>query len=142
MLEAPPPLSFRLRPRVLLIALELDPVAIGQQLDRLREVEAVFLLDELDHVAADPAAEAVVELFLPLDGERGRALVVEGTEADVTRPLAAQVGVGGDHLDDVRGLLDPVDALVGDQGHQNRDSSGTVSSVNLAMQKRSVIPAM
>jgi len=25
---------------------------------------------------------------------------------------------------------------------QNRDSSGTVSSVNLAMQKRSVIPAM
>ena len=57
-------LAPRLGPRVLLLALELDPVAVGEQLDRLGEAEPLLLLDELDHVAADPAAEAVVELLL------------------------------------------------------------------------------
>ena len=98
-------LAFGLRPRVLLLALQLDPVAVGQHLDRLGEVEPVFLLDELEHVAADPAAEAVVELFGRLDRKRGRALVVERAEADTAGALAAQVGVGGDDLDDVGRLL-------------------------------------
>ena len=135
-------LALRLRPRVLLLALQLDPVAVGEQLHRLGEAEPLLLLDELDHVAADPAAEAVVELLLRLDRERRRALLVERAEADPAGALAAQVGVGGDHLDDVGRLLDPFEALGGDQRHQKRASSGIVSSVNLAMQKRSVIPAM
>jgi hypothetical protein len=142
LLEAATALAFGLRPRVLLLALELDAIAVGQQLDRLGEVEPVLLLDELDHVAADPAAEAVVELLGRLDRKGRRALLVEGTEAYVAGALPSQIGVGGDDLDNVGGRLDPFQALVRDQRHQKRDSSGTVSSVNLAMQKRSVIPAM
>ena len=94
-----------------LLALELDPVAVGQQLDRLGEPEPLLLLDELDHVAADPAAEAVVELLLRVDRERRRALLVERAEPDLARAPAPQVGVGGDDLDDVGGLLDPLEAL-------------------------------
>ena len=66
---------------------------------------------------------------------------MEGAEADPAGALAAQVGVGGDHLDDVRRLLDPLQALLGDQRHQNLAASGIVSSAKRAMQKRSVIPA-
>ena len=135
-------LAARLRPRVLLLALQLDPVTVGEQLDRLGEAKPLLLFDELDHVAADPAAEAVVELLLGVDRERGRALLVEGAEPDPAGALAAQVGVGGDDLDDVGGLLEAIEALGRDQRHQKRASSGIVSSVNLAMQKRSVIPAM
>ncbi len=109
--EAASLLALGLGPRVLLLALELDPVAVGEQLDRLGEAEPLLLLDELDRVAADPAAEAVVELFLGVDRERGRALLVEGAEPDPARALAAQVGVGRDHLDDVGGLLDPLEAV-------------------------------
>ena len=140
--EAAPLLAPRLRPRVLFLALQLDPVAVGEQLDRLGEAEPLLLLDELDRVAADPAAEAVVELFLRVDREGGRGLLVEGAEPDPARALAAQVGVGGDDLDDVDCLLDPLQALLGYQRHQNLAASGTVSSAKRAMQKRSVIPAM
>ena len=130
--EAASLLALGLGPRVLLLALQLDPVAVGEQLDRLGEAEPLLLLDELDRVAADPAAEAVVELFPGVDRERGRALLVEGTEADPARALAAQVGVGRDHLDDVDRLLDPLQALARDQCHGA--SSGIVSSAYLAMQ--------
>ncbi len=117
LLEATALLTFGLCSRVLLLTLELDPVAVGEHLDRIGEAETLFLLDELDHVAADTTAEAVVELFLRVDRERGRALVVEGAEADHPGARAAQVGVGRDHLDDVGGLLDPFQALRGDQRH-------------------------
>ena len=133
-LQAAPLLAPRLRPRVLLLALQLDPVAVGEQLDRLGEAEPLLLLDELDRVAADPAAEAVVELLLRVDREGRRALLVERAEADPAGALAAQVGVGGDDLDDVDRLLDPLEALGGDQRHQKRAASGIVSSVKRAMQ--------
>jgi hypothetical protein len=139
--EAAALLASCLRAGVLLLALQLDPVAVGQQLHRLGEAQPLLLLDELDRVAADAAAEAVVELLLRVDRERRRALLVERAEADPAGALAAQVGVGGDDLDDVRGLLDPLQALLGDQRHQNLAASGTVSSAKRAMQKRSVIPA-
>src|ERR1044072_7169192 len=61
--QAPPLLPPRLRPRVLLLALQLDPVAFGEHLAPLAEAEPLLFLDELDRVAPDPAAEAVVELF-------------------------------------------------------------------------------
>ena len=117
LLEATALLAAGLCPRVLLLALDLDSVAVGQHLHRLGEPEPILLFDELDHVAANPTAEAVVELFLGVDRERGGALVVEGTEAGVAGAGPAQVGVGGDHLDDVHRLLDPVEALGGDQRH-------------------------
>ena len=42
---------------------------------------------------------------------------MEGAEADPAGALAAQVGVGGDDLDDVRRLLDPLEAVGRDQRH-------------------------
>ncbi len=86
--ERPSLLAAGLGLRVLALALELDPVAVGEQLDRLGEPEPLLLLDELDRVAADPAAEAVVELLLGVDRERRRALLVERAEADPAHPLA------------------------------------------------------
>src|SRR5262249_18299401 len=112
---------------------------IGQPLDRLGEPQALLFLDELDRVAADPAAKAVVELFLRIDREGRRALLVKRAEPHPARALAAEVGVGRDHLDDVGRLLDPLPALGRDQRHS--DPSGIASSANLAMQYRSVIPA-
>src|SRR5690606_24787616 len=46
--------------RVFGLALELDAVAFGQELDRLGEADALGLLDEIEQVAARLAAEAVV----------------------------------------------------------------------------------
>ena len=107
-----------LGPRILGLALELDPVAVGQRLHRVGEREPLLLLDELDHVAPHPAAEAVVELLRRVDRERGRALVVKRAEAGEPVAGAAQVGVRRDHLDDVRGLLDPLDRSRREQRHQ------------------------
>jgi hypothetical protein len=54
----------------------------------------------------------VVELALGIDRERRRALVVEGTQADIARAHAPQVGAGADQLDHVDRLLDALDALL------------------------------
>ena len=43
---------------------------------------------------------------------------MERAEPDPAGALAAQVGVGGDHLDDVGRLLDPLEALGRDQRHR------------------------
>ena len=130
-----------LEPGVLLLAVELDAVAVGQRLDRLGEPQRLLLLDELDHVAPDPAPEAVVELLLGVDRERRRALVVKRAQAREPGPRAPQVGVGRDDLDDVRRLLDPLDAGPREPAH-SRDSSGSARRLKLAIAKRSVIPAM
>ena len=113
-----------LGPRILGLALELDPVAVRQRLHRVGEREPLLLLDELDHVAPHPAAEAVVELLRRVDRERGRTLVVKRTEAGEPGAGAAQVGVRGDHLDDVRGLLHPLHRSRREQRHQPRPLNG------------------
>src|SRR2546425_1921405 len=56
---------------------ELDAVAVGEPLERLGEVEALLLLDELEDVASRLATEAVVELLGRVDREARRTLVVE-----------------------------------------------------------------
>ena len=65
------------RARVLLLALELDAVAVGEELERAVEVEPFGLLHEREDVARGLAAEAVVDLLSGSIAERGRALVVE-----------------------------------------------------------------
>src|SRR5262249_42236205 len=90
-----------------LLVLERDAEALGQPLHRLREVELFRLLHELDHVAARPAAEAVVELVRRVDGEARRLLVVERTEAGPPGARAPELGPRRDDLDHVgrgRGL--------------------------------------
>ena len=96
-------------PRVLLLALQLDPVALGQQLQRAAEVHALGLLHEREQIARGLAAEAVVDLLRRVDAERRRALVVERAQPLVARrPRAAQLGARGDQLDEVDRVADPV----------------------------------
>ena len=89
LLQALAALPCGLRPRVLLLALQLDPVAVGERLDRLGEPEPLLLHHEAEDVARHPAAEAVVELVLGVDREGRRALVVERAEAHHLRALPA-----------------------------------------------------
>ena len=107
-----------LRLGVLGLALELDPEALGEQLERALEVDALDLLDEREDVAGGIAAEAVIDLLLGVDAERGRALLVEGAAPLVARgPGAAQLGVRGDELDEVDGVADAVLGVGGIAGH-------------------------
>ena len=50
----------------------------GQFLDGLAEVQSLVLHQEADGGAVGAAAEAVVELLVVADGERGGLLVVKG----------------------------------------------------------------
>ena len=73
--------------RVLGVALELDPGALGERLERGGEVQPLRLHRELEDVTARAAAEAVVELLDRIDAERRRALVVERAQpGHATRP--------------------------------------------------------
>ena len=103
--------------RVLGLALDLDPVALGERLDGIGERQPLLLLDEADRVPSGLAAEAVVEAVARLDRERRRPLVVEGAEADEPLALAAQVRVRGDDLDDVGGVADALDRLRRETAH-------------------------
>src|SRR3954465_15343478 len=59
---------------------DLDAGLAGQYLDRLDERQVLPLLHERDEVAADAAAEALVEPVGRVDVERRRLLVVERAE--------------------------------------------------------------
>src|SRR5262249_43377921 len=54
-----------------------------QPFDRIGEAQAFAAHDEADDIAMGAAAKAVKEPLLVTDRERGRLLVVEGTEADI-----------------------------------------------------------
>src|SRR5262249_30855180 len=50
------------RAGILLLALQLHPIALGQQLERALEVKPLGLLHEREHIARGLAAEAVIDL--------------------------------------------------------------------------------
>src|SRR5262249_60999083 len=88
-----------------------DAGASRQHLDRLEEADLLGLLDELEHVAAGFAPEAVVELPLGVHRERRRLLLVERAAADEVPAHPLQGHGLGDDLDDVARrahALDPV----------------------------------
>ena len=116
------------------LVLELDPKAIREPFDRAGEVEPLRVPDELDHVAALVAAEAVVEAEARVDREAWRALLVERAAADEAGALLAQRRALLDDRDEVGRSLDRLDRVVLDPGHQ---SFAAYDSAN-----RSVIPAM
>src|SRR5436190_512616 len=138
--EPDPPPARLLRARVVPLALHLDPVTVAERLHRLRERQPFLLLDELDHVAPHAAPEAVVELLPRIDRERRCPLLVERAQPHEALARAPQVGVRGDDLDDVGGLLDAIHRLRRELAH-TRLSSGSAIRLNVAMQNRSVIPA-
>ena len=88
----------------------------GQLLHGLMEGGVVQLLDEGDDVAVFAAAEAVVPAHLRADGERRRALVVEGAQALVgAQPGALERDVAVNDFLDVRALAYFVDIFTFDQ---------------------------
>ena len=116
-----------------LLVLERHPEPLGEPLDRADEVEALRLADERDDVAALPAAEAVVEVQVGVDGEARRPLLVERAPPHVAGARAlAQRRAQADDIDDVGGGDHVAHALILDPGHQS--PAAYVSA------KRSVIP--
>ena len=104
--------------RVLLLALQLDPVAFGQQLQGAFEVHPFGLLHEREDVAGGLAAEAVVDLLAGIDPERRRALLVERAQPLVAaRTGAPQLGARRDQLDHVDRVAHAVLGLGGVESH-------------------------
>ena len=115
--QALAPAAALLGARVLVLALELHAVALGEELHGLGEVERLGVAHERDRVALGLAAEAVVELVLAVDRERRRALVVEGAQAHPARAHSPQVGLGAHQGDHVHGLAHALDRVVGVERH-------------------------
>ena len=65
---------------VIFAPLDRDAVLLRQLFDGFGEVEVVILLDELDHITAFAAAEAVKVLPLLGHNKGGRLFLVERTE--------------------------------------------------------------
>ena len=140
-LEALAALTALRRLRVLVLGLELDSKAVGERLERSREVEPLGLHHEREHVARGLAAEAVVDLLDRVDAERRGPLVVERAASDVlARAGAAQLGVVGDHRDHVDRVADAISRVGGESAH-GANATGTLSASNVRMQNRSVMPA-
>ena len=95
------------------LLLELDPGPLGQRFQGAPKVGLVDQLHEGEEVAALLAAEAVPGLHLLVQGEAGRLLLVEGTEARELAPALGQADVLGDDVDEVDARLDLVDGVVG-----------------------------
>src|SRR2546421_615495 len=69
--------------RILGFGLELDPKAVGERLERAREVQPLGLHHEVERVPRGLAAEAVIEPVVRADVKRGRALIVEWAQPEV-----------------------------------------------------------
>ena len=127
-------------PRILLrrglLVLDLHVEAVREPLDRAGEVQLLGLAHERDDIALRAAAEAVVELLDGVHRKARRALLVERTPPDVSRPGLAQLRAAADDRDDVGCRLHLFDRRVLDQCHRY-PSSATYVSAN-----RSVMPAM
>src|SRR5205085_10631553 len=80
-------------------------------------------LEELEHVAADAAPEAVKESLFGIDAERRRLLVVERAEALVLRAGTLQRHVLLHHLKDVGLQAQVVDELLRKQPHYSFNST-------------------
>ena len=89
-----------------------DAVALGQLLQGFVETEPVDLHDELQHVAAFAAAEALVELVHGVHAEGRRLFVVERAQADVARAAGlAQAHVLAHDLHDIDRRFDLLDEV-------------------------------
>lgn len=87
-----------------LVVLEWNSGPFGQHRPRLEEVDLFPQLNELEDVAADPAPEALKDLLILVNGERGGLFLVERTQALEVRSGSAQRNVTTDNIDDINAL--------------------------------------
>ena len=134
--------SPRLLDRVVLLVLELDPVARGEPLDRAGEIDRLGLPHEIDHVALGAAAEAEVHLLAGVHGERRGTLLVERTAAHPLVARLPQLGARPRQLHQIGALLDRLARAHRDATHRIDQAFGSHSSRKRLTANRSVIPAM
>ena len=72
-------------------------LAVCQDLDGFAEGEVAGFLEKVEHVALGITAEAVVELLLGIDYQRGLFVVVPGTNRRVVAPNLGQLDAVGAH---------------------------------------------
>ena len=74
---------------------------LSQVFHRLNKAHAGVFTQKLDRVAADTAAEAVVELFGGADAERWRFFAVEGAQPHEVGAALFKLNVAPDDVNDV-----------------------------------------
>ena len=111
----------------LLVALlelrQRHPEALRELLHRVGKPDLVVQLEELQHVAADAAAEAVEEALVAVDVERRRLLAVERAQPLVGGAGLLERDVVADHHDDVGVVLQVVDELLREERQGEGNSS-------------------
>src|SRR2546423_12933980 len=95
---------------------DLDPRHLGQDAERRREVDLLDLFDEVEHVAALLAAEAVPGLLLLVHCEARRLLLVEWAEPDELPTRLAQPHVLLYDVYQVQAQPDLVTRVLGGKG--------------------------
>src|SRR6185437_3384875 len=110
-------------PRVLrrrgLVVLDRDAEAVGEPLHGACKVEPLRLLHEGEGIAALAAAKAVVVALHGVDGEAGRALLVERAPAGELAAGLPERRALLDHPHEVGRLPDGFEGRVRDPGHYN-----------------------
>ena len=94
-----------------------DAEFVREHPDRFGERDLLVQLEELEHVAAGVAPEAVKKALVGMDVERRRLLVVERAVSLVRRARALERHVLLDHGEDVRLQTQVVDELLRKQTH-------------------------
>ena len=96
---------------------QVNAVAPGQLLGRLREAQALVLHQEGNDVAAGAAAEAIKNALLRGDRERRAGVGVEGAESQKVFALLHQLDVLAHHLFDAGRVLDLQELVFRDKRH-------------------------
>jgi hypothetical protein len=110
----------------------LEPQALGQLLHGFRKRQLLILHQETERRAVDTAAEAVEELFVGADPERGCLLVVEWTAGLEFAPGFLQRDAFADQLDDVCTTDQLIDEVLGDAaGHAGSLTAAGVPPVRV-----------
>ncbi|RMR43443.1 hypothetical protein ALP91_200137 [Pseudomonas savastanoi pv. glycinea] len=101
-----------------LFARHFHACCFGEVFDSLGEIQIVVIHDEAERVAASAATEAVIELFVRADAERGCFLFVERAAGGVVLPGFLELHARTDYIDNVGAVQKVVDKALGNQpGH-------------------------
>ena len=93
--------------------------ALGQILDGLGKVQAVVVHDEAKGIATCAAAEAVIELLVGADAERGGFFLVEWAAGGVVLSGFFQLNTRTHHFDDIGAVEQVINEGLWDQaGHK------------------------
>ena len=112
----------RCAPAPAFLARHIHAGALGQFLDRLGKFQLIVVHDEAEGIAAGAAAEAVVELLVRADGERGGLFLVERAAGAVVLAGLLQLDARAHHIDDVGAVEQVIDEGLRDQAGHRRSA--------------------